>query len=214
MKLILFDMDGTLAEQNTGVIMPGVKEWFDANGWQHVMVATNQGGVGLRHWMETDGFGDPSQYPTSDMIQRHLTTVYEALGAVLPTLVCYRYQSKKSGKWCPVPEEFADAQEWLQEWRKPAPGMLLEAMRLRGVGPEDTLFVGNGEEDKQAAEAAGCTFQSANAFFGRNPSIDEAREKYIQWLEEQKTFAIRDGDDERLRALDEELHRVRTGATL
>jgi D-glycero-D-manno-heptose 1,7-bisphosphate phosphatase len=41
-------------------------------------------------------------------------------------------------------------------WRKPAPGMLLEAMRQFNVDAARTPFVGDMERDMQAAVAAGC----------------------------------------------------------
>jgi FMN phosphatase YigB (HAD superfamily) len=56
--LIIFDQDGTLAEFKTGVILPGVREWFDE--WRtlphderpRLALASNQGGVGLRRWAD------------------------------------------------------------------------------------------------------------------------------------------------------------------
>jgi D-glycero-D-manno-heptose 1,7-bisphosphate phosphatase len=50
--------------------------------------------------------------------------------------------------------------------RKPAPGLLLALMARFGVGPEQTLFVGDAESDAGAAAAAGVAFQWAEAFFG------------------------------------------------
>jgi len=50
--------------------------------------------------------------------------------------------------------------------KKPNPGMLLEWMREFGVSPVDTVFVGDSESDRQAAEAAGCRFQWADEFRG------------------------------------------------
>lgn len=40
--------------------------------------------------------------------------------------------------------------------RKPAPGMLLEAMRDYGVSPLETIFIGDDLRDLQAAAQAGC----------------------------------------------------------
>jgi D-glycero-D-manno-heptose 1,7-bisphosphate phosphatase len=54
---------------------------------------------------------------------------------------------------------------WQTDWRKPLPGMLVEAMKDAGVAPEETLFVGDREEDRQAASAAGCAFRWAKDFF-------------------------------------------------
>ncbi len=41
-------------------------------------------------------------------------------------------------------------------WRKPAPGMLLEAMQNFSADPARTPFVGDAERDMQAALTAGC----------------------------------------------------------
>jgi D-glycero-D-manno-heptose 1,7-bisphosphate phosphatase len=40
--------------------------------------------------------------------------------------------------------------------RKPAPGMLFEAMRRFGVAPEETVMIGDAVSDLEAAAAAGC----------------------------------------------------------
>lgn len=52
-----------------------------------------------------------------------------------------------------------------EDFRKPAPGMLTFAIHLSGVTSADTLFVGDMDDDKQAAEAAGVAFAWANDFF-------------------------------------------------
>jgi D-glycero-D-manno-heptose 1,7-bisphosphate phosphatase len=52
------------------------------------------------------------------------------------------------------------------ECRKPSPRMLLNIMEHYGVGPEDTVFVGNAEVDQEAAARAGVTFVWAAELFG------------------------------------------------
>jgi len=49
--------------------------------------------------------------------------------------------------------------------RKPGPLMLEQLMDFWGVNPEETLFVGDMESDRQAAENAGCDFVWARDFF-------------------------------------------------
>ena len=49
--------------------------------------------------------------------------------------------------------------------RKPKPDMLLELMADSGYTAADTVFVGDQETDRQAAEAAGVSFFWANDFF-------------------------------------------------
>lgn len=50
--------------------------------------------------------------------------------------------------------------------RKPAPGMLQEALGVFAVDPGQALFVGDRSTDRQAAVAAGIAFEPAEAFFG------------------------------------------------
>lgn len=168
-KLIIFDVDGTLADRETSAALPGVSQWFKQNPQQIVALATNQGGVGLRYWMERDGFGEPHKYPDELAVMNHLGNVKQVLALQndVRCYVCYAYQSQKSGKWAPVPEGQQDNPYWRQDWRKPAPGMLTEAMASVGCTPDETLMVGDSDEDRLAAEAAGCAFQWADEFFGR-----------------------------------------------
>jgi histidinol phosphatase-like enzyme len=62
-----------------------------------------------------------------------------------------------------------DSRYWvpeLDEWRKPGPGMLLQAMHDFNALPEDTLFIGDMETDLEAARRAGCGYMHARDFFG------------------------------------------------
>jgi histidinol phosphatase-like enzyme len=56
-------------------------------------------------------------------------------------------------------------------WRKPNPGMLDFAMSHYGTSSEDTLMIGDREEDKLAAEAAFVDFQYEWQFFGGDSPI-------------------------------------------
>ncbi|HEY9286750.1 MAG TPA: HAD-IIIA family hydrolase [Candidatus Dormibacteraeota bacterium] len=51
--------------------------------------------------------------------------------------------------------------------RKPAPGLLLEALEIFGVTGRAAVYVGNGTQDQQAARGAGMAFVSAHDFFER-----------------------------------------------
>ena len=49
--------------------------------------------------------------------------------------------------------------------RKPAPGMLREALARFGAQPREALFIGDRVTDHQAAQAAGIAFEPARVFF-------------------------------------------------
>ena len=171
-KLIIFDLDGTLSKFATNELLPGVKEWFDSQT-EHILfgLASNQGGVGLRYWMEQESFGEPEKYPTERQVWQQVNDVIRACGFHEPgewaRRVCYRYLAK-SGNWSPAPNE---ALEWSKEWRKPKPGMILSIMEdyraYYDIHGDNTLFVGDWGEDLQAAVAAAVDFKFADEFFGR-----------------------------------------------
>jgi HAD superfamily hydrolase (TIGR01662 family) len=173
-KLIVFDVDGTLAKKFTLDLLPGVRQFFELlfkGGCPHApkaAIATNQGGVGMRHWMEVGGFGKPKTFPTHQEIDERMQALVSKLGgeSKMPVYASYRLLTKQ-GKWTPVPVEEQDNPRWRREWRKPLPGMLLQAMKEAGTSPHETLFVGDREDDRGAAQAAGCAFEWAEDFFGK-----------------------------------------------
>ncbi len=182
--LIIFDLDGTLADRDTGELLPGVRDWFQhvrpriESGGIKVVIASNQGGVGLRYWMESEGFGEPGKYPTARDAEDRLLYVMRQCGtpliddAWLDACLAFAYQSKTSGKWAPTPDIYQDEYlsvygRWDATFRKPSPGMLLDFMREYRSAPYRTLMVGDSEEDMLAASAAGCKFVEASNFFNR-----------------------------------------------
>lgn len=169
-NFIIFDIDGTLADRDTNVLLPGVLEWFQQRPNANAALVTNQGGVGLRWWMVKDDFGEPDYYPDEQDAMNHIQTVVNQLPdgfRDLLSYVCFAYQSKKSGKWSPTPEGREGDYRWMPEYRKPSPGMLLKAMQDANFSAHETLMVGDSDEDEQAAMAAGCSFMHADRFFIR-----------------------------------------------
>jgi phosphoglycolate phosphatase-like HAD superfamily hydrolase len=61
-KLVIFDVDGTLAEAYRLKLLSGVEDFFNlvlagnCSESPRVALATNQGGVGMRCWMEKKGW--------------------------------------------------------------------------------------------------------------------------------------------------------------
>lgn len=140
MKLIIFDVDGTLSPQRLSsterfsrILLPNVKEKLTVLKQQGVAlaIATNQGGV------------------NSQGEQRL------SIGDVL-SYVCWLKHTLK-----------LDAARFAcrGQRKKPNPAMLSELMEQFGVAPSETLFVGDSEIDQQAAQAAHVHFIYANVFF-------------------------------------------------
>lgn len=173
--LIIFDLDGTLViDNNSSQLLPGVREWFaQHHRQQHIALATNQGGVGLRLWMEAERFGEPEKLPTKATVWARIDAVQAQLpGGPYPAYVCFAYQNRKK-RWSPTPAEKRGLPEWTPGCRKPAPGMLRRAMTDAHITqPSDCLMVGDRDADHLAAKAAGCAFQWAWNFFGRESPSD------------------------------------------
>lgn len=171
-KLIIFDLDGTLVLPFSEVLEPGVKTWYKNfrkhNKTTKLAIATNKGNIGLKYWREVvraqgGDIGDPNANGWT--VESTLEQVYNVAKQIEATpYVCFRYQSKK-GNWSPVPPMLEDDPRWSEEWRKPNPGMLLSAIRDFKASPPATLMVGNSEEDRLAAESAGCDYVDGDEFF-------------------------------------------------
>ena len=167
-KLLLFDLDGTLVEKFTANPLPGVVNFFSQlketrNPTPRLAICTNQGGVGLRYWMEKEGFGEPEKYPTAYDFHNRMSSVMAVLGleTCVPYYFSYRYLTK-SGKWGPACRE---SSSWSRLYRKPNPGMLIHAMIHHDALPSETLMVGDSDDDRQAAMLARCEFMRAQDFF-------------------------------------------------
>jgi len=168
--LTIFDLDGTLAEMWETELLPGVAERVaELDG--PFAVATNQAGVA---W--NAGKGDP--YPRPSEVGRRLVDVAEALPALQDALWLVSIGDERVSlppeRWRALAAGVTQAAASLRvrtssdlDWRKPRPGMLLEACRTFGVSPADALFVGDRPEDTEAAAAAGMPFVYAIRFFGR-----------------------------------------------
>lgn len=175
-RLLIFDVDGTLTKPGIDRLLPHAETYFSNLADQykndigpHIALAANQGGVGMRHWMEVGGFGDPSRYPTQSQAEAHIYGVANHIKKIygIPAVyISFAYQSQK-GKWAPTPSEEKDNPRWRQDWRKPAPGMLLAAMAEIGTSPQETLMISNDQTGQQAARSAKCDFLWHYEFFPR-----------------------------------------------
>lgn len=164
--LYIFDLDGTLTRPFQDTLYPHMAAWFESAQPQQVAIATNQGDVGLRWWLENRGFKEDESLPTRAMVETRLGRVAEQIEELtegsVSVYVAFRYQTK-SGNWLPAPDE-ADPR-WSKEWRKPSPGMLLQAKF--DFGQSEAVFVGDRPTDRQAAEMAFVPFIPALDFLDR-----------------------------------------------
>ncbi|TEB19966.1 hypothetical protein C9890_0122 [Perkinsus sp. BL_2016] len=178
-SLLCLDVDGTIVESNqSSVLLSATADFLSQLDSNSVKVAlvTNQGGVGLRHWMTTNAFGDPASLPTQDEVEKRISAIAEKIKSVfsgdLKVFMAFRYQSKggegKQPRWGPVPFKSKDDPRWLQDWRKPGPGMINAAMKWAGMSlfnKAKVLMVGDMDADEGAARAAGVSFKRAPEFF-------------------------------------------------
>lgn len=178
-QLMVFDVDGTIANRSEDRLLPEAEDFFDLlRQWSAVAdlpklaLATNQGGVALRLWMEDGGWGEPEKYPSLEAVQARLRTIQQQIP--LPTILytAYAYQTQKTKEWAPVPIQFVGQPEWSRAWRKPNGGMIKQAMLDCGVEyPQKVLFVGDRPEDREAAVAAGVDFIWAKQFWAQVPDF-------------------------------------------
>jgi HAD superfamily hydrolase (TIGR01662 family) len=170
--LLIFDVDGTIANKDSHRLTPEAEDFFEllyqyvAQGNQiQVALATNQGGVSVRCWMEQDKFGEPEAFPTVAMVQERLTNITAQIPLPVRVYVSYAYQNDRR-QWAPVPLEYAGQPEWSRAWRKPQPGMIYQAMIDAQVSnPARVLVVGDQATDAEAAERAGARFRYTRQFY-------------------------------------------------
>lgn len=167
-QLLLFDVDGTIAARDQFQLHPQAAEFFcllaQRDGRPDVALVTNQGGPAMRHWMTRDGFGQPDKYPTLAQVTERLAGLIAQIPLASGLYVAYAYQSSK-GVWAPTPPQVAGDPSWSRAWRKPQPGMLLQAMADYGVGETAVLMVGDMDSDQQAAAAAEVDYCDASDFW-------------------------------------------------
>jgi D,D-heptose 1,7-bisphosphate phosphatase len=103
-------------------------------GW-HVFVVTNQSGVARGHYSEAD----------LKALHAWMTDEVRRAGGTIDDI-----------RYCPFHEEATvPAYRCASDWRKPAPGMLLDLIRAWELDPTRCVLVGDQERDLVAAKAAG-----------------------------------------------------------
>ncbi len=168
-KLIIFDVDGTLAKAFQPELLPGVSAWFAAqrqmDNLPAIALATNQGGVAYRQHLVATAPKRAWKYPAQADVERRLAAIAQQLGIPQERIyVSFAYQFSR-GQWVQTPIEAAGDPRWSRNWRKPNPGMLQQALRDTGLEPNEALMVGDTEDDRKAAVKAGVPFVWAQQFF-------------------------------------------------
>ena len=156
-KLIIFDADDTLRyctvkgqpcpnKPGEWELLPNVKAKLAEYDWGSPLegkvgygIASNQGGVGMGYFKAEMAF------------QLLRDTFIAAFG----------YEPKNVVIQMCTTKPHVDSIN-----RKPRPGMLNTLMAFWRVTPEDTLFVGDMQSDKETALNADCDFMWAREFFG------------------------------------------------
>jgi D-glycero-D-manno-heptose 1,7-bisphosphate phosphatase len=141
MSLVLLDRDGVInVDLPRGVNAPAELRMIDGSAEAiarfnqagiKVAVCTNQSAIG-KGWLTEEGLAE-----IHDLVRGHLAKAGAHVDAFYH---------------CP------DHPDVSSTHRKPAPGMLLDALRDFGAKAEETPFVGDAVTDLQAAKAIGCPF--------------------------------------------------------
>ena len=127
-------------------------------------ILADRGQVGLRHWMLSGKWGDPSKLPDVPSAEESLKKLRSAASILFKGTIklytSFRYVGQ-SGKMSPRPSGTAADIRWNDNMRKPGPGMIQAAMADVVASPNETVFVSSGSAiDAATAEAAGVAYIS------------------------------------------------------
>jgi D-glycero-D-manno-heptose 1,7-bisphosphate phosphatase len=145
-RLVIFDADNTLRRVTVpGRVCPwGPDDWEPLPGIRKALSGAAWGEGGLRLGIASNQDQIFYGHLSAEMAQRLLMDAAEAATGHRPEEGSVRFCAHAMDAGCAC--------------RKPAPGLLLEVMAHFGIGPGETLFVGDAEVDREAAAQAGVAF--------------------------------------------------------
>ncbi len=164
-RALFLDRDGVINVDHGYVGSQDRFEWMQGaretirhatrTGWR-VFLVTNQSGVARGLYTEDD-------------VRALLAWIAEQCRASGGRIDDFRY--------CPYhPDGVVEAYRRVSDWRKPAPGMLLDLIRAWDLDPGDCIMIGDQTSDLQAAERAGMRgylFPGGDLLAFAQPILDE-----------------------------------------
>ena len=140
---LFFDRDGVLNVNHGYVHRPDQLEWVA--GAREAVLRANQ--AGIKTVVVTNQAGIARGYydvPTFHAFMDHMRAELAVIGATLDAVY-----------FCPYHPEGVNEFRGESEFRKPRPGMILQAMKDLHLDPAQCLLVGDFESDVEAARHAG-----------------------------------------------------------
>lgn len=143
---IILDVDGTLTKSidHNDVLPEMLENCRNAIAQGHTLIlASNQGGVMLG-------------YRSLEATLARIAKIAQTIGAVDYFISTWHFVGKVKLQTGHNPDgHYSDD----PSWRKPEPGMLQHIIAKYGLTPQTCMYVGDRDDDKRAALAAGIKFE-------------------------------------------------------
>jgi hypothetical protein len=123
----------------------------------------------------------PTEADVRQRMAKLAAQIEEITGGQVRVYLAFAYVSQK-GNWSPTPPDQEENPEWSYKWRKPQPGMLLQAARDFGVNTPECIFVGDQDSDREAAESAGMAYRDSDELMAVDVTISYPKGWVVEWL--------------------------------